>query len=139
MVAEPRIYVDVEAAVRAWAREAVASIPNVYQQGRVFFGANPALANQGATQIVLERISGPDDECLIQFDVWSGKSKRASAATTAAALATAADALGRYVHGSTLLLGARVENPGRWLPDEASDMPRYVVEVTFVAFSTQGM
>lgn len=132
MVAEPRVYVDVEAAVRAWAREALPAL-----SGRVFFGANETLWNQGATQVVLERVSGSDDECLIQFSVWAAS--KVAAATTAAALATAADALGRYVHGSTLLLGAAVSNPGRWLPDEESNTPRYIVEVVFTAFSTQGV
>lgn len=129
MVAEPRIYVDVEAAVRAWAREEMTSL-----SGRVFFGFPEKYTYP---LITLQRVSGTDDDCLIQFDVWAAT--KAAAATTAAELATAADALGRYVYGSTLLLGARVENPGRWLPDEQSDTPRYLVEVAFMAFSTQGV
>ena len=49
-----------------------------------------------------------------------------------ASLATAIDALGRYTHDQTLLHGARVEGV-RWLPDEESDTPRYLVEATFTA------
>lgn len=125
MVAEPRTWVDVESAVRAWARAALPALDN-----RVFFG----VSNEAAMpQVVLTRIAGPDDRCLIQFDVW-GETK-AAAAALAADIATAADALTRYLHESSLLLGARVESV-RWRPDEESDTPRYVVDVTFTASAT---
>ncbi|MCC6238107.1 MAG: hypothetical protein IT299_11125 [Dehalococcoidia bacterium] len=125
MVAEPRTWVDVESAVRAWAREVLPAI-----EDRVFFG----VSNEAPMpQLVLTRISGPDDRCLIQFDVW-GETKSAAAAL-AADLATAADALSRHTHETTLLLGARVEGV-RWQPDEESDTPRYVVDVTFTASAT---
>lgn len=122
MVAEPSTWVDVEDAVRAWARGALPAI-----DGRVFFGASNDAA---MPQVVLSRIGGPDGRCLIQFDVWA--KTKAAAAQVAASLATAIDALGRYTHDQTLLLGARVEGV-RWLPDEESDTPRYVVEATFTA------
>ena len=125
MVAEPRIWVDVEDAVRAWARAALPAL-----EGRVFFGANNDAA---MPQVVLSRIAGPDDRCLIQFDVWADA--KAASAQFAADLATALDALGRYTHGTTLLHGARVEGV-RWLPDDANDTPRHVVEATFTASAT---
>lgn len=122
MVAEPSIWVDVESAVRDWARNAVASVNR-----RVFFGFNDKAA---MPQVVVFRIAGPDDRVLIQFDVWAHT--KALAAATAAELATAADGLGRSVHGGVVLLGANVEG-SRWQPDEQSDKPRYVVDVTFTA------
>jgi hypothetical protein len=125
MVAEARTWVDVEGAVRAWAREALPGL-----EGRVFLGFNTA-AN--ANQIVLFRIGGPDDRCLIQFDVWAAT--KAVAASTAAELATAADAIGRYTHQGVLLHGATVESV-RWQPDEQSDTPRFVVDVMFFATSS---
>ena len=125
MVAEPRTWVDVEDAVRAWVREALPDL-----EGRVFFGANNDAA---MPQVVLSRITGPDNRCLIQFDAWADT--KAAAAQLAADLATALDALGRYTHDATLLHGARVEGV-RWLPDEESDTPRYVVEATFTATAT---
>ena len=126
MVAEPRTWVDVESAVRAWAREALSAL-----DGRVFFGASN---DAGMPQVVLSRITGPDDRCLIQFDAWA--ETKAAAAALAAEMATAADALGRYAHEDTVLLGARVESV-RWQPDAESDTPRYVVEATFTASAGQ--
>jgi hypothetical protein len=124
MVAEARTWVDVEGAVRAWARDEVASVNR-----RVFYGAN----NQAAMpQIVLFRIGGPDDQCLIQFDVWAKTKDQAAAA--AAELCTAADDLSRYVAGNVLLTGAVVDG-SRWQPDEDDDIPRYIVEITFSAWA----
>jgi hypothetical protein len=126
MVAEPRTWVDVEDAVRAWAR---AALPDL--EGRAFFG----FSNDAALpQVVLTRVAGPDDRALIQLDVWA--ETKAAAATTAAELCTAADALSRFTHEQTLLHGARVEHV-RWQPEEESDTPRYVVEVTFAASAAQ--
>jgi hypothetical protein len=125
MVAEAAVWVDVEAAVRAWARDNVASVNR-----RVFFGANNRVA---FPQIVLTRIGGPDDACLIQFDCW-GATKEDSA-TVAADLATEADALARYTEDGTVLHGAAVEAI-RWSPDPESDQPRHIVDVTFTATAT---
>ena len=122
MVAEARVHVDVEAAVREWARGAVASV-----QRRVFFGPNNSAP---FPQIVLFRIAGPDDRCLIQFDVWA--ESKAQAAAVAAELQTAADQLSRYAHGGVLLHGALVEG-ARWQPAEESDQPRYIVDLTVFA------
>jgi hypothetical protein len=124
VVAEPRLWVDVESAIREWARDSVASVDR-----RVFFSPNNAAA---FPQISLSRIAGPDDRCLIQFDAWAAH--RAEAAQTAAELATAADAIGRYAHDGVLLHGALVESV-RWQPDEQSDTARYVVEATFAVTS----
>lgn len=123
MFAEPRTWVDVESAVRAWARSL--ALPGVDE--RVFFGASH---DTTAPQIVLQRIAGRDDDCLVQFDVWAGH--KAQAAAIAAALATAADVLHRFTHEGVLLHGALVERIA-WRPDPESDTPRYAVDVTFVA------
>src|ERR1051326_9081882 len=122
MVAEPRTWVDVEGAVREWARDNVDEVSR-----RVFFGYNEAAA---LPQIVLFRIGGPDDRCLIQFDVW-GKPK-AQAASVAAKLATAADELSRYVTEGVILHGSVVESV-RWQPDEERDTRRYVGDVMSTA------
>lgn len=124
-IAEPRIWVDVEGAVRAWIREAVTSANN-----RVFFGTNDTVFEKGDSQIVLFRVAGPDDNCLIQCDVWA--KTKAAAAALAAELATAADGLARYSWEGVLLHSASVDSI-RWLPDDAADTPRYIVEITFFA------
>ncbi len=122
MVAEPRAWVDVESAVRAWARQALPSL-----DGRAFFGfSNDA----SLPQVVLVRIAGPDDRCLLQFDCWA--ETKAGSAQLAADLATALDGLDRFIHQETVLHGARVEGV-RWQPDQESDAPRHVVEATFTA------
>lgn len=122
MVAEPRTWVDVESAVRAWGRSVLPEL-----EERVFFGfSNDA----PLPQVVLTRITGPDDRCLVQFDCWA--ETKAGAAALAADLATAIDALAHYVDEETVLHGARIEGI-RWQPDQESDTPRYVVEATFTA------
>lgn len=118
MVAEPYVAVDVEKAVRAWARGAGFT---------AFFGVN----NNGAfPQIVIQRIAGPDDDCLIQFDVWGGT--KAEAAQAAADLATALNGLSTFDHDGIRLHDAAWERT-RWLPDPQSDTPRYIAEATFTA------
>lgn len=124
MVAEARAWVDVESAVREWVRD---SIPDVSR--RAFFG--PA-KDAPLPQIVVYRVAGADANCAIQFDVW-GQSK-AQAATIAAVLCSAIDALSRYVYATAgvLLHGAAVDSE-RWQPDDESDAPRYIVDATFTA------
>lgn len=118
MVAEPYTAVDVESAVRQWTRD----------QGFVaFFGVN----NNGTfPQITLQRIAGPDDDCLIQWDVWGGT--KAEAATTEASLRTALTGMSVYVHDGVRLHGAS-DPTSRWLPDPDSDRPRYIVEASITA------
>jgi hypothetical protein len=128
VIAEPRTWVDVESAVREWVRDNVTAVNR-----RAFFGTND---KAGKPQIVLFRVAGPDDACLIQFDV-RGSSK-AETATAAAELATAADALARYAHEGVVLHGAVVDSV-RWLPDEdlpVGDSARYIVDITFTATAT---
>lgn len=120
MVAEPRTWVDVESAVRAWVRQALPSL-----DGRAFFGFNN---DAPLPQVVLARIAGTDDRCLVQFDCWA--ETKVESAQLAADLATALDALSRFTHGQTVLHGARVDGV-RWQPDQESDSPRHVVEATF--------
>ena len=124
MVAEARVWVDVEAAVREWARDAGTSA-----ERRVFFGYSDQAAQP---QLTLFRVSGPDDSCLIQFDAWART--KADAASLAAELATAADALGRYTFGGAVLHGAAVQDV-RWQPDFEDNEPRYIVEVVFFAMA----
>jgi len=122
MVAEPRTWVDIETALRSWARAALPVL-----EGRVFFGAP---ADSALPLVTLHRIAGTDDRCLVQFDCWAAL--KAEAAITATAVATALDALTHAEHDGVLLHGATVEQI-RWLPDEESNTPRYVVEATVVA------
>lgn len=127
MVAEAKTFVDVEAAVREWARDAVTTADR-----RVFFAANNKV---NAPQIVLFRIAGTDEDCLLQCDCWAPKKEQASA--MAVELETAAHALGRYESTDGVILhGMRVDN-SRWLPDEESLTPRYVVEITVTATAAQ--
>lgn len=123
MVAEARTWVDVEGAVRQWARDEVGGA-----QGRVFFGYNEEAA---LPQVVLWRIGGPDDACRMQCDVWDAT--KAGAQSLAAQLATAADALSRFTHNGVRLAGALVEDV-RWMPDEESDQPRYIMDIVFTAY-----
>lgn len=126
MVAEHVQFVDVESAVRDWARDKVQSVDR-----RVFFGPNNQITT---SQIVVSRIAGVDSDCLIQFDCWPSKTGgKAGAVAIALELATAADKLSHYVSGSVLLKQAVVEQV-RWQPDEESNAPRYIVEATFSAW-----
>lgn len=122
-VAESHVWVDLEAAIREWARTAGLTVG-----GRVFFGK----AKAELPQIVLARLGGTDGDAFIQFDVWG--STKADAADAAADLATAIDALDRYTtdDGTVSLLGAVVDGV-RWLPEPDTDRPRYIVDATFVA------
>lgn len=122
MVAEPRTFVDVEGAVRAWARDVLPTV-----EGRVFFAVSDSAA---FPQITLFRVSGPDEAARIQFGVYGGT--KAEAAQIAADLATAVEATSQYVSGAVLLHGAAVDSI-RWQPDPASDRPRYVVDVIVAA------
>lgn len=125
MVAEARLWGDVEEAVRQWARDA-----GTIAERRVFFGVD----NKAAfPQVAVFKISGPDDQCLIQLDAWGGN--RAQAAQLAAEISTAADNLSHYEAGDVLLKGAVVEGSS-WQPDEESGKPRYVVQITFSAWAT---
>lgn len=122
MVAEARTWVDIEIAIREWARDTVTEAGR-----RVFFTANDKVDEP---QIVIQRIGGRDDACLVQFDIWAAN--KAAAASLTTALLTAVDSLSRYEHDGVILLGAFIES-SRWQPDVESNAPRYVVDVTFTA------
>jgi hypothetical protein len=125
MVAEARTWVDVEGALREWARDSVPAVSR-----RVFFGVNNSA---DMPQIALFRIAGPDDRALIQFDCWSSRAQgKGVAQAVSAELASAADLLTRYTHAGVLLHGALVTGV-RWQPDEESDDPRYIVELLVTA------
>jgi Protein of unknown function (DUF3168) len=124
MVAEAKLWGDVDGTVRSWARSALPQF-----NGRVFFAAN----NKAPfPQLVLWRISGRDEEALIQFDVWEHNKAQASA--LAAAVATAVDSVAGYLVNGVQLKSARVEEIN-WIPDEEGDDPRYVVQATFSAWA----
>jgi hypothetical protein len=122
VVAEAREWVDVEVAVREWTRD---NVPGADR--RVFFATNDQVTDP---QIVVQRIAGPDDAVLVQFDVWANK--KATAAALAAELASAADALSAYFFNNVSLKGMAVESV-RWQPDPESNEPRYIVEVIVAA------
>ena len=120
---EAKTWVDVEGAVREWARDAATSAVR-----RVFFEVNDAAP---FPQIRVQRVAGPDQDCLVTLHCYGDY--KATAASLAAEVATAADALGRYTHDGVLLHGARVEQI-RPVPDpEQPAKGRYVVDVTFFA------
>ena len=122
MVAEAKVWVDVEDAVREWARDNVLTAAR-----RVFFAVNNDI---NEPQIVVQRIAGPDDACIVQFDVWART--KVAAAALAAELATQAEALSRYINDGVLLTGIAIDGT-RWQPDPESTLPRYIVEATVVA------
>jgi hypothetical protein len=120
---EARTAVDVESAVRQWARDAGFT---------AFFGTN----NNGTfPQVIVQRIAGPDDNVLIQFDVWGGAGAgKKQAADEAARLASALTGLASFDHDGVRLHDATWTST-RWLPDPVSDRPRYIVEAVFFATS----
>lgn len=121
MVAEQYVAVDVEAAVRTWSRA---------QGFTTFFGVN----NHGTfPQVVLFKVRGDVAGSLIQFDVWGDT--KVAARTAAGTLATALSGLSTYDTDGVRLHGADVLNDGQWLPDPATDRPRYIVEATVTATS----
>ena len=127
MPAEPYTAVDVEGAVRAWAREAITGV-----SGRAYFAPN---TRDGALwpQLVLFRIRGPDEACMIQFDIHTDSVHgKAIAETVRRELVDKIALVNRYRHENTILHGASVWDE-RWLPDLESGAARYVVEAYFTA------
>lgn len=127
---ESRTAVDVEGAVAQWCKDAGFT---------TFFGVK----NNGTfPQVVVQRISGPDDDVLIQFDVWAAPRRsdgsippagsKKAAADAAASLASALTGLSTYVHDGVRLHNATWTST-RWFPDPTSDRPRYIVEATIFA------
>lgn len=118
LVAERHQAVDVEAAVRAWGRDALGA--------KVFFGVNQDAA---FPQVIVRRVGGPDDRALIQFDCWGDT--KAQAAATAAELATELTGIGTVDYAGVRIHDA-VWLGTQWLPDPESDTPRYIVEANFM-------
>jgi len=119
LVAERHQAVDVEAAVRAWARDVL--------DVKVFFGVNQ---EADFPQVIIRRVGGADDRALIQFDCWADT--KADAAAAAAQLCTELTGVGTVDYEGVRLHDALWLGT-RWLPDEASDTPRYIVEAQFAA------
>ena len=118
---ESRTAVDVEAAVRQWCRD---------HDFTAFFGTNN---NGDFPQVIIQRVAGPDNDCLIQFDVWAAEGGgKKQAADEAARLATELTGLSGFDHDGVRLHDATWTST-RWLPDEISDRPRYIVEARVFA------
>lgn len=128
MPAEPFTPVDVEGAVREWARD---NIPGIGR--RAYFAPDP----RGEwPQLVLFRIRGPDEACMIQFDIHTNSVHgKAVAEGIRRELIAAIHAVVNYRHNNTVLKGASVWDE-RWLPDLESGAARYVVEAYFTATAT---
>lgn len=124
MVAEAREWVDVEVATREWVRDALDTLGR-----RAFFGYSNAAV---LPQVVVQRVGGVDTACRMQFDVWNDS--KATACAVALQLASALDALASYSFQGVQLKGAVVEQV-RWLPDDESDAPRYIVEAVIAAYA----
>jgi hypothetical protein len=131
-------YAPVIGALRDYLRT-VASVTALVGQ-RVYVGGlpkNPAVPVTPA--VVVSRVGGtmvpPVDQALVQFDCWavSGSDAEQLAVTVAGVLDSVA--------GSTILVsGVRFKGASivsvNWLPDPASDLPRYIVTAQVVAATT---
>lgn len=126
MVAEPRTWVDVESLVRQYLRDNVPVLGR-----RVFFGAD---GRADLPQAVVFRIAGPDDAAMVQVDVWAAT--KADAAAAAGEVAGALDRAARFRHDGAVLVGASVDSI-RWMPDDDSNLPRYIVEATVYAAAAE--
>lgn len=123
MVAEPRTWVDVEGAAREWARDFVPSVDR-----RVFFGPQ---MNNVFPFVVVQQIGGPDDRALLQFEVFADT--KMAAMSVLNELAGAVDRMTRYRHEGVILHGFSLPQGKTWLPDTASDKPRYILDVVVTA------
>ena len=131
------VFVDVEGAVRTWARANARIVAQV--AARSFFG----VPDGGQLPLLtLRRVGGapdageaPVDVALISFECW-GRTKQ-EAAAVAAALKSAAEsvAAGTPMGADVICYGASVELE-LWLPDPKTDRPRYVVDVAFTVKAT---
>lgn len=128
MVAEPRQYPIEGAAIRAWAREAVASA----QQHVFIQGFNNAA---GLPQVVVESIGG-EPWTLYQLSCYAATQRGAE--VLAADVETELAALARFEHEDAVILGAVIEMRRRFRPDENSDTPCYVIDARFVTIAREG-
>lgn len=137
MSVETATYAPATTPLRDWLRaQDVAGIVGT----DVYIGGVPGGA--GWPAIALSRVGGftdaPFDRPLFQFDCWSDPppdGSGAEAETVAMALLTLLESTGRTaISAGVLFLGATGQSPV-WLPDPASNQPRYVVtaEVTLKA------
>lgn len=122
MVAEAKVWVDVEDAVIQFLKDNVPLVGT-----RVYAGYNTSAAQP---QLVVMRIGGSDEAALLQVDCWAVS--RSGAAAVANQVATACELLSRFIRNNILLKAANIESK-RWLPDEEADTPRYILDITFTA------
>lgn len=129
MPAEPYTAVDVEGLVREWARDTISLVGR-----RVYFA--PSQSGEWP-QLVLFRIRGPDEACLIQFDIHTNSVHgKATAEAVRQQLVEAVNTAANYKHGDAVIRGASVFDE-RWLPDLESGAARYVVEAYFTASAAE--
>ncbi len=125
---------DVEGAVRAYLRTDSPAVTAVFGQ-RVFFGVDdPSEYPVCTVQRIgggLDTLEGLQDLALLQIDVWGNVHDKATAFDGISVVLEAMNALSRYTHGSTLLLGANVQS-WAFLPDEG-ERSRYSATVQVYA------
>lgn len=101
-------------------------------------GPDPAT---GQASIALQRVGGTTDNvldrALFQFDVWAAKGSGHVCETVAMALASLLESTspGTQVTEGLVFEGATVES-AVWLPDPASQTPRFVLTVEVVVKAT---
>jgi hypothetical protein len=123
MVAEPRPLVELDEAVREWARDLVPSLGR-----RVFFDYRD---NAHHPQASAHYITGPQESALYQFNVWGRTWLEAN--TAASDLEQVADNSARHEVDGVIVHGTVLVDRRRYEPDEESRQPRFIVEVRFVA------
>lgn len=111
--------------LRDWLRGQIAAVgQRVYAGGLEKDATLPAIA--------LERVGGfttePLDRPLIQFDVWASKGDTAETVAMALVSLLLSTAPGTQVAAGLAFMGATVES-AVWLPDPASQTPRFVITV----------
>ena len=123
-------------------RDYLRTVPELVAQvgTRIYVGGLPKNpANPVLPAVVVTRVGGamvpPVDQALVQFDCW------ATTGSAAEQLAVSVAGVLDSTPGSTLLTtgvrfkGAQITSVN-WLPDPASDLPRYIVTAQVVAATT---
>lgn len=135
MPGNPKVLVDAEGAVRAWAR-ANTAIAAAFTGG-IYFG--PPEGTVTFPLVRLQRIGGgpvpgdtPIDEAVISWLVWG--TNKAQAAAAAMTLVSQIESMlcGTAMGAGAVGLGARVTLGPVFSPDPDTDRPRYIVDSAFV-------
>jgi hypothetical protein len=124
MATEAWIEADVDGAFREYLEVAL---------GPAMLGRVQHAATDGPLpQVVVMRLGGYATDISYQIDVWDETRDGAwlLTATVAGAVEVASEAWASLMPSAhARIIGTRVESI-RWLPDDVTDTPRYVVEVT---------